>query len=107
MARKKESPQKAAIREMMCSDLKDNDIRIKNETDVNAVIRDMMSFTATITVPLFRMETCHFFTGNAFLTALFICTSRSLQPYHNPAEKTRKFFLISNIPRLRHPPYLV
>ncbi len=58
---KKESPQKAAIREMMRSDLKDNDIRIKNETDVNAVTRDMMSFTATITAPLFRMGTCHFF----------------------------------------------
>ena len=43
MARKNESPQKAAMREMMRSYLKDNDISIKNGTDVNAVMRDMMS----------------------------------------------------------------
>ena len=43
MARKNESPQKAAMREMMRSYLKDNAIRIKNGTDVNAIMRDMMS----------------------------------------------------------------
>ena len=43
MARKNESPQKAAMREMMRSYLKDNDISIKNGTDVNAIMRDMMS----------------------------------------------------------------
>ncbi len=43
MARKNESPQKAAMREMMRGYLKDNDIRIKDGTDVNAVMRDMMS----------------------------------------------------------------
>ena len=43
MARKNESPQKAAMREMMRSYLKENDISIKNGTDVNAVMRDMMS----------------------------------------------------------------
>lgn len=43
MARKNESPQKAAMREMMRSYLKENDIRVKNGTDVNAVMRDMMS----------------------------------------------------------------
>ncbi len=43
MARKNESPQKAAMREMMHSYLKDNDISIKNGTDVNAVMRDIMS----------------------------------------------------------------
>ena len=43
MARKNESPQKAAMRKMMRSYLKDNDINIKDGTDVNAVIRDMMS----------------------------------------------------------------
>ena len=42
MARKNESPQKAAMREMMRGYLKDNDIRIKDGTDVNAVMRDMM-----------------------------------------------------------------
>ena len=42
MARKNESPQKAAMREMMRGYLKDNDIRIKDGTDVNAVLRDMM-----------------------------------------------------------------
>ena len=43
MARKKDSPQKAAIREMMHDYLKDNDISIKSGGDVNAVMRDMMS----------------------------------------------------------------
>ncbi|HAP20578.1 MAG TPA: hypothetical protein DCR27_04820 [Lachnospiraceae bacterium] len=43
MARKNESPQKAAMREMMRGYLKENDIRIKDGTDVNAVMRDMMS----------------------------------------------------------------
>ena len=43
MARKNENPQKAAMREMMRSYLKDNNISIKNGTDVNAVMRDMMS----------------------------------------------------------------
>ena len=43
MARKNESPQKAAMREMMRNYLKDNVISIKNGTDVNAVMRDMMS----------------------------------------------------------------
>lgn len=43
MARRKESPQKAAMREMMRGYLKENDISIKDGTDVNAVMRDMMS----------------------------------------------------------------
>lgn len=43
MARRKESPQKAAMREMMKGYLKENDISIKDGTDVNAVMRDMMS----------------------------------------------------------------
>jgi len=43
MARKNDSPQKAAMREMMRDYLKNNDISIKNGTDVNAVVRDMMS----------------------------------------------------------------
>ena len=43
MARKNDSPQKAAMREMMRDYLKNNDISIKNGTDVNAVMRDMMS----------------------------------------------------------------
>ena len=43
MARKNESPQKAAMREVMHICLKDNGIRIKNGTDVNAVMRGMMS----------------------------------------------------------------
>lgn len=40
--RKPESPQKAAMREIMRSYLKENDIRIKNGADVNAVMRDMV-----------------------------------------------------------------
>ena len=44
MARRKtDSPQKAAMREMMHDYLKNNDISIKNGTDVNSVMRDMMS----------------------------------------------------------------
>ena len=43
MARKNESPQKAAMREKMCDYLKNNDISIKSVTDVNSVMRDMMS----------------------------------------------------------------
>ncbi len=43
MARRKESPQKAAMREMMRGYLKENDINIKDGTDVNAVMSDMMS----------------------------------------------------------------
>ena len=43
MARKNDSPQKAAMREMMRDYLENNDISIKNGTDVNAVMRDMMS----------------------------------------------------------------
>ena len=43
MVRKNDSPQKAAMREMMRDYLKNNDISIKNGTDVNAVMRDMMS----------------------------------------------------------------
>ena len=38
-----DSPQKAAMREMMRDYLKKNDISIKSGTDVNAVMRDMMS----------------------------------------------------------------
>ena len=43
MAGKNESPQKAAMRKMMHSYLKENNINIKDGTDVNAVMRDMMS----------------------------------------------------------------
>ena len=38
-----ESPQKQAMREMMKDYLKNNDVHIKDGTDVNAVMRDMMS----------------------------------------------------------------
>ena len=43
MARKNDSPQKAAMREMMRDYLKKNDVTVKNGTDVNAIMRDMMS----------------------------------------------------------------
>ena len=43
MARRKESPQKAAMREMMRDYLKNNDISVKDGTDVNSIMRDMMS----------------------------------------------------------------
>lgn len=41
MARKKDTPQKAALREMMGNYLKEN--KIKDGTDVNSIMRDMMS----------------------------------------------------------------
>ena len=43
MARRKDSPQKAAMREMMRDYLKNNNISIKDGTDVNSIMRDMMS----------------------------------------------------------------
>ena len=43
MARKKDSPQKAALREMMNTYLKDNNVKVKDGTDVNSIMRDMMS----------------------------------------------------------------
>lgn len=43
MARKKDTPQKAMMRQFMQSYLKENDVRIKDGTDVNSIMRDMMS----------------------------------------------------------------
>ena len=43
MARKKDSPQKAALREMMSTYLKENDVKIKDGVDVNSIMREMMS----------------------------------------------------------------
>ena len=42
MTRRKDSPQKAAMREMMRDYLKNNDISIKDDTDVNSIMRDMI-----------------------------------------------------------------
>jgi len=43
MAKKRDSPQKAAPREMMGKFMKENDVQVKDGTDVNAIMRDMMS----------------------------------------------------------------
>ena len=43
MARKKDTPQKAALREMMDNYLKENNVTVKDGTDVNSIMRDMMS----------------------------------------------------------------
>ena len=43
MARKKDSPQKAALREMMGNYLKENNVKVKDGMDVNSIMRDMMS----------------------------------------------------------------
>ena len=43
MARRKDSPQKAAMREMMRDYLKNNDISIKDGTDVNSIILNATS----------------------------------------------------------------
>ena len=44
MARKNESPQKAAMREMMRDYLKNNDISIKNGTDVKMTYNKFRKF---------------------------------------------------------------
>lgn len=41
--RKNDTPQKAALREIMSNYLKDNNIQVKDGTDVNSIMRDMMS----------------------------------------------------------------
>ncbi len=43
MARKKDTPQKAAPREMMGNYLKANNVTVKEGSDVNSVMRDMAS----------------------------------------------------------------
>lgn len=43
MARKKDTPQKAALREMMGNYLKENNVKVKDGTDVNSIMRDVMS----------------------------------------------------------------
>ena len=42
MVRKNDTPQKAAMRELMKGYLKQNDVKIKGGTDVNAIMRDTM-----------------------------------------------------------------
>ena len=42
MARKKDSPQKAALRELMGNYLKENNVKVKDGTDVNSIMRDMI-----------------------------------------------------------------
>ena len=37
MARKKDSPQKAALRELMGNYLKENNVKVKDGTDVNSI----------------------------------------------------------------------
>ena len=43
MTKRKESRQKGAIREMMQDYLKNNRIRVKDGTDLNSIMRDMIS----------------------------------------------------------------
>lgn len=43
IARKKGYLAKAALQEMMSSYLKENDVKFKGRTDVNSIMRDMMS----------------------------------------------------------------
>lgn len=43
MSRKNDSPQKATMRKIMRDYLKNNDINIKRGTDVNSIMRDLMS----------------------------------------------------------------
>ena len=39
MARKKDTPQKAALREMMGNYLKENNVKVKDGTDVNSIMQ--------------------------------------------------------------------
>ena len=50
MARKKDTPQKAALREMMSNYLKENNVKVKDGTDVNSIIDsiDALIFPALI-----------------------------------------------------------
>ena len=43
MARKKDTPQKAALREMMGNYLKENNVTVKDGSDVDSIMRDMIS----------------------------------------------------------------
>ena len=43
MARKKDTPQKAALQEMMDNYLKGNNVKVQDGTDVNSIMRDTMS----------------------------------------------------------------
>ncbi len=43
MARKKDPPQKAALREMMSTYLKENNVKVKDGMDVDPIMRDMIS----------------------------------------------------------------
>ena len=56
MARKKENPQKAAMREMMRDYLKNNDISIKDGTDVNNII---IITTMSCVLPLKNLRMCN------------------------------------------------
>ena len=58
--RKNDSPQKAAMREMMHDYLKNNDISIKNGTDVNSVMRDMMSVLLEGVYAVVFMDAIHY-----------------------------------------------
>ena len=40
MARKKDTPQKAALREMMGNYLKENNVKVKDGTDVNSIMKN-------------------------------------------------------------------
>ena len=43
MVRKKDTPRKAIMREFMQNYLKENDVKVKDGTDVNSIMRDMIS----------------------------------------------------------------
>ena len=55
MARRKDSPQKAAMREMMRDYLKNNDISIKDGTDVNSIMRTFITKFPNVVIGLFAV----------------------------------------------------
>lgn len=43
MARGKDTPQKATLREMMGNNMKENNVKVKDGIDVNSIMRDIIS----------------------------------------------------------------
>ena len=58
MARRKDSPQKVAVRGMVREYLKNKDISIKNGTDVNSIMRGMISVMGILKKPLLAFLRC-------------------------------------------------
>ena len=70
MARKKDSLPKTALREMMGNYLKENNVKIKDDTDVNSIMRDMKSIILEGTLNQEMDLEIYVFQGRLFTPAL-------------------------------------